>query len=155
MEDTSQLTVLNYLAAPAAFGLAVSTSAGSDLVPATPSFFCKLVEEVVYWNTSRLPGKQYWYAFCAISAPSWKPDKMSLSLPGYQLMSPIAKMPGTLDSNAAVSTTIYSPSFISMPQSATGPSFMVNPKNGSCASWSVANRDLPSCPTHAFPIRPP
>jgi hypothetical protein len=24
---------------------------------ATPSFFCKLVDDVVYWNTSRLPGK--------------------------------------------------------------------------------------------------
>ena len=23
---------------------------------ATPSFFCRLVEEVVYWNTRRLPG---------------------------------------------------------------------------------------------------
>src|ERR1700747_903042 len=63
---------------------------------------------------------------------------MSLSLPGYQLMSPIAKIPGTLDSNAAVSTTIYSPSFISMPQSATGPSFMVNPKNGSSASQAIS-----------------
>src|SRR5215510_5814312 len=155
MEDTSQLTVLNYLAAPAAFGLAVSTSAGSDLVPATPSFFCKLVEEVVYWNTSRLPGKQYWYAFCAINAPSWKPDKMSLSLPGYQLMSPIAKMPDTLDSNAAVSTTIYSPSFISMPQSATGPSFMVKPKNGSRASQAISKFEPSLRFTIALAIRPP
>ena len=24
---------------------------------ATPSFFCKLVDEVVYWNTRRLSGK--------------------------------------------------------------------------------------------------
>jgi len=24
---------------------------------ATPSFFCRLVEEVVYWKTRRLPGK--------------------------------------------------------------------------------------------------
>jgi hypothetical protein len=23
----------------------------------TPSFFCKLVDDVVYWNTSRLSGK--------------------------------------------------------------------------------------------------
>jgi hypothetical protein len=29
---------------------------------------------------------------------------MSLSLPGYQLMSPMAKMPGVLVSKAAVST---------------------------------------------------
>jgi len=27
--------------------------------PATPSFFCRLDDDVVYWNTSRLPGKQY------------------------------------------------------------------------------------------------
>jgi hypothetical protein len=25
--------------------------------PLTPSFFCRLVEEVVYWNTSFLSGK--------------------------------------------------------------------------------------------------
>lgn len=24
--------------------------------PATPSFFCRLVDEVVYWNTSRFSG---------------------------------------------------------------------------------------------------
>jgi hypothetical protein len=24
---------------------------------ATPSFFCRLVDEVVYWNTNRLSGK--------------------------------------------------------------------------------------------------
>src|SRR5215467_310161 len=62
---------------------------------------------------------------------------MSLSLPGYQLMSPMAKIPGRLDSKVAVSTRMYSPSFIAMPQSATGPSFMVSPKNGSSASQAM------------------
>jgi hypothetical protein len=35
------------------------TSAIVHRAPATPSFFCRLVDDVVYWNTSRLPGKQY------------------------------------------------------------------------------------------------
>ena len=52
-------------------------------------------------------------------------------------MSPMAKMPGTLVSNDAVSTGISSPPFSSMPQSATGPSFMVSPKNGSSASHAM------------------
>ncbi len=62
---------------------------------ATPSFFCRLVEDVVYWNTMRSPGLTMRLAACAISATSWKPDRISFSLPGYQLMSPTAKMPGT------------------------------------------------------------
>jgi hypothetical protein len=63
---------------------------------------------------------------------------MSFNFPGYQLMSPIAKMPGTLVSNDAVSTGISSPSFNSMPQFATGPSFIVKPKNGSSASQAIS-----------------
>ncbi len=54
-------------------------------------------------------------------------------------MSPIAKMPGSLVSNVAVSTGITSSLSLS-PQFATGPSFMVSPKNGSMASqamWKV------------------
>ena len=34
---------------------AAAKAAKRDLY-ATPSFFCRLVEEVVYWNTSRLSG---------------------------------------------------------------------------------------------------
>ncbi len=49
---------------------------------ATPSFFCRLVEEVVYWNTIRSPGLATRLAACAISAASWKPDRISFSLPG-------------------------------------------------------------------------
>ena len=45
---------------------------------------------------------------CAIDAASWKPERISLSLPGYQLMSPIAKTPGTLVSKLAVSTGMSS-----------------------------------------------
>jgi hypothetical protein len=48
----------------------------------TPSFFCKLDDDVVYWNTTRFSGKTYRLAFCAISAPSWKPERISFSLPG-------------------------------------------------------------------------
>src|SRR6266511_2104868 len=80
---------------------------------------------------------------------------MSLSLPGYQLMSPIAKMPGTLYSNAAVSTRMYSPSFIAIPQSATGPSFMVKPKNGSSASQAISKFEPSLRFTMALAIRPP
>ncbi len=36
----------------------------------------------------RSPGLMMRLAACAISATSWKPDRISLSLPGYQLMSP-------------------------------------------------------------------
>ena len=50
---------------------------------ATPSFFCRLVDEVVYWNTMRSPGLTMRLAACAISATSWKPDRISFSLPGY------------------------------------------------------------------------
>ena len=35
----------------AAAGVGAAAGAG-----ATPSFFCRLVEDVVYWNTSRLSG---------------------------------------------------------------------------------------------------
>ena len=48
----------------------------------TPSFFCRLDEEVVYWNTIRFCGKTMCTAACAISAASWKPQRISLSLPG-------------------------------------------------------------------------
>ena len=66
----------------------------------------------------------------AISAASWKPERISFSLPGYQLISPMAKMPGSEVSNFSVSTAIRFSSRLS-PQSAIGPSFIVSPKNGS------------------------
>ena len=49
---------------------------------ATPSFFCRLVDDVVYWNTMRSFGWTIRLAACAISAASWKPERMSFSLPG-------------------------------------------------------------------------
>src|SRR4029079_15297060 len=103
---------------------------------ATPSFFCRLGDDVVYLDTKRFSRETQWCALCAISAPSWKPDRISLSLPGYQLMSPIAKIPGTLVSKAEVSTGMSSLFLSSKPQLATGPSFMVSPKNGSSASYA-------------------
>lgn len=49
---------------------------------ATPSFFCSFVLDVVYWNTTRSPGETMDLAAWAISAASWKPERMSFSLPG-------------------------------------------------------------------------
>ena len=49
---------------------------------ATPSFFCRLVDDVVYWNVTFASGFAYLNAACAISAASWKPERMSFSLPG-------------------------------------------------------------------------
>src|SRR6202021_2039815 len=51
-------------------------------------------------------------------------------------MSPIAKIPGTLVSKAEVSTgtRLFSSA---MPQFATGPSFMVRPKNGNRVSHVI------------------
>src|SRR5262249_1534742 len=37
----------------------------------TPSFFCRLVDDVVYWNTIRALGSTTCFAACAISAASW------------------------------------------------------------------------------------
>src|SRR5258708_7428393 len=48
----------------------------------TPSFLCRLVEVVVYWKMMRLSGLTTFAAACAIRAASWKPERMSLSLPG-------------------------------------------------------------------------
>src|SRR5690606_6501742 len=91
----------------------------------TPSFFCRLEDEVVYWNRSFLSGCTILWAAWAIRAASWKPDRISVSLPGYQLMSPMAKMPFSLVSNFSVSTRIrFSLRF--RPHCATGPSFMVS-----------------------------
>ena len=50
---------------------------------------------------------------------------------------------------------MYSPSFIAMPQSATGPSFMVNPKNGSSASQAISKVEPSLRFTMALPMRPP
>ena len=52
-------------------------------------------------------------------------------------MSPMAKMPGTLVSNVAVSTGTRLFVAGRCPSSATGPSFMVRPKNGSMASQAI------------------
>lgn len=49
---------------------------------ATPSFFCRLVDEVVYWKMMRRSGLMCRAAACAISAASWKPDRISFNLPG-------------------------------------------------------------------------
>lgn len=51
-------------------------------VQAAFNFFCKLVDEVVYWNTMRSPGLTMRLAACDIKATSWKPDRMSFNLPG-------------------------------------------------------------------------
>jgi hypothetical protein len=48
---------------------------------ATPSFFCKDEEDVVYWKRSFSFGRQIWNDACAISAASWKPDRISFNLP--------------------------------------------------------------------------
>ena len=68
---------------------------------------------------------------------------------GNPITSPAAKMPGTLVSKAEVSTgtRLFSSA---TPQFATGPSFMVSPKNGSMASTST--RSLPRCPPSRKPI---
>src|SRR5262249_14878984 len=80
---------------------------------------------------------------------------MSFNFPGYQLLSPIAKMPGTLVSNAAVSTGISSPSFNSMPQSAPGPAVIVRPKNGSSTSQAISKLEPSLVLTIAVAIWPP
>src|SRR5690606_4357497 len=49
---------------------------------AAPSFFCSFVELVVYWKTTRSPGETMALAACDMRAASWKPERMSLSLPG-------------------------------------------------------------------------
>src|SRR6476620_8979604 len=56
-------------------------------------------------------------------------------------MSPIAKMPCVLVSKLSVLTGINSLFFSSKPQFATGPSFMVSPKNGSIASQAISNEE--------------
>src|SRR4051794_38489420 len=38
--------------------------------PTTPSLRCSLVEEVVYWKTTRSSGEAIFLAACAMSAPS-------------------------------------------------------------------------------------
>ncbi len=48
----------------------------------TPSFFCRLEDDVVYWKTMRLSGSTICAAAWDISAASWKPHRISLSLPG-------------------------------------------------------------------------
>ncbi len=53
----------------------------ADVKP-RPASSCRLVDEVVYWNTTRSPGLTMRLAACAINAASWKPDRMSFSLPG-------------------------------------------------------------------------
>src|SRR5215472_16518675 len=55
---------------------------GRDDLQETPSFFCRLDDEVVYWKRSFSFGLQMWKAACAISAASWKPESISFSLPG-------------------------------------------------------------------------
>src|SRR3569833_381652 len=52
-----------------------------DLHYATPSFFCSLVLDVVYWNTILSAGLMWCLAACAISAASWKPERISFGLP--------------------------------------------------------------------------
>ena len=66
---------------------------------------------------------------------------------------PIAKMPGTLVSKAAVSTgtRLFSSA---MPQFATGPSFMVRPKNGSIVSHASFEMVL-SLPLTVAPVSTP
>src|SRR3569833_919962 len=60
------------------FALAVG---GDDLHQFTPSFFCRLDDEVVYWKRSFSLGRAMWNAACAMRAASWKPDNISFSLP--------------------------------------------------------------------------
>src|SRR5512135_2709095 len=55
---------------------------GDDLHQCTPNFFCRLDDDVVYWKRSFSLGLQIWNAACAISAASWKPERINLSLPG-------------------------------------------------------------------------
>src|SRR3569833_456523 len=68
---------------------------GDDDLHATPSFFCSLVRDVVYCNTTLSSGLTIFLAACAISAASWKPERISFSLPAYELISPLAKLPGS------------------------------------------------------------
>ena len=79
---------------------------------------------------------------------------MSFSFPGYQLISPMAKMPGTLVSKLSVSTGISSLFLSSNPQLATGPSFMVRPKNGSITSQATSTMAPSFFLTIAFSICP-
>jgi hypothetical protein len=95
---------------------------------ATFSRFCSSDDEVVYWKRSFSSGRAMRKASWAANAPSWKPDRISLSLPGYQLMSPMAKIPGVEVWNFSVSTLICLPSSRSSDQSAMGPSSMLRPK---------------------------
>ena len=50
--------------------------------PYTPSFLCRLEDVVVYWKVMRFSGFTTLAAACAISAASWKPERMSFSFPG-------------------------------------------------------------------------
>src|SRR6185312_2355018 len=74
---------LHHAPAVAAFDLVhLAFAVGSDDLHATPSFFCRLDDEVVYWKRSFSFGFTIWNAACDISAASWKPERMSFSLPG-------------------------------------------------------------------------
>src|ERR1700722_1164665 len=53
---------------------------GVDL-HATPSFFCRLEDDVVYWKRSFSFGRQIWKAACDANAASWKPQRISFNLP--------------------------------------------------------------------------
>ena len=65
---------------------------GGDNFQATPNFFCRLEEEVVYWKRSFSFGLAMWKAAWAINAASWKPDNISFTcLPAGLLMSPMAE----------------------------------------------------------------
>ena len=52
-----------------------------------------LFEVVVYSNLYVSSGFANLKHALAASAPSWKPDKINLSFPGYEQISPIAKIP--------------------------------------------------------------
>src|SRR5215469_2021007 len=74
LHDTPVVTALEHVLFPVAVR--------REDFHATPSFFCRLEEDVVYWKRSFSFGRQIWNAACAISAASWKPHRISFSLPG-------------------------------------------------------------------------
>ena len=58
-----------------------------------PNLSCILFEVVVYSNLYVAFGLAILKQALAARAPSWKPDNINLSLPGYVHISPIANIP--------------------------------------------------------------
>ena len=92
-----------------------------------PSLSCVLFEVVVNSNRYFSSGLAYLKHPLAARAASWKPDKISFSLPGYSQISPMANIPFFSVSKFSVLTGICF-LFKFKPHSAIGPYCIISPK---------------------------